>query len=86
MAKSPKIPPTQQTTEESGDFPEVMDVQTVCRFLGIHRNTLSELMHRGDDPIPFKRIGRKYGVRFLKRAVEGWLAGDFDQPKLRRVV
>jgi hypothetical protein len=59
-------------------FPEVMDVPTVCRFIGVHRNTLTELMHRGDDPIPFRRVGRRNGIRFLKRKVEDWLAGELD--------
>lgn len=68
-------------------FPEVMDLETCARFLQVDRHTVSELMVRDDDPLPHRRLGRRNGVRFLKRAVEGWLSGAADQPpQLRRVV
>jgi len=61
-------PRTDDTTPNG--FPEVMNLETAARYLGIHPETLRLKALRGEIP-----GGKPGGWRFLKAALNDFLAG-----------
>ena len=53
----------------SGEVPEVMDIRTLARYLGLGRSKIYGLIRQRK--IPASRIGRQY--RFSKSLVDAWL-------------
>lgn len=52
------------------DFPEVMNIAEVCRYLRIPRSSLYKLAQEGK--IPCQKVGRHW--RFHRLAIDRWLA------------
>lgn len=50
-------------------FPEVMNVEEVCRYLRIPRSSLYKLAQEGK--IPCQKVGRYW--RFRKETIDHWL-------------
>ncbi len=53
----------------TGPVPEVMDIKTLARYLGLGRSKIYGLIRM--KKIPASRIGRQY--RFSKELVDAWL-------------
>ncbi len=53
----------------SGPVPDVMDIKTLARYLGLGRSKIYGLIRL--KRIPASRIGRQY--RFSKELVDAWL-------------
>ena len=51
--------------------PEVLDVAKAAELLGVHRDTVYDMVGRGE--IPHRRVGRL--LRFSRTAVLEWLRG-----------
>ncbi|WP_081820357.1 helix-turn-helix domain-containing protein [Robinsoniella sp. KNHs210] len=43
------------------DFPDVVDVTTLCKMLKIEKKSAYNLLHKKQ--IPYKKIGRLYKIR-----------------------
>lgn len=56
-------------TPLAGPAPEVMDIQTLARYLGLGRSKIYNLIRL--KKIPASRIGRQY--RFSKTIIDSWL-------------
>lgn len=53
----------------TGPIPEVMDIRTLARYLGLGRSKIYNLIRL--KKIPASRIGRQY--RFSKNIIDTWL-------------
>lgn len=53
----------------SEDFPEIMNIDEVCRYLRIPRSSLYKLAQEGK--IPGQKVGRHW--RFRRKAIDQWL-------------
>ncbi|MFH1619726.1 MAG: helix-turn-helix domain-containing protein [bacterium] len=53
----------------TGPIPEVMDIQTLARYLALGRSKIYNLIRL--KKIPASRIGRQY--RFSKTIIDSWL-------------
>ena len=65
MRKKRKAPREQNLTQA----PEIMDIKTLARYLGMGRSKIYGLIRQ--KKIPASRIGRQY--RFSKPIVDAWL-------------
>ncbi len=54
----------------TGPIPEVMDIRTLARYLGLGRSKIYNLIRL--KKIPASRIGRQY--RFSKSVIDNWLS------------
>ncbi|MFA6003453.1 MAG: helix-turn-helix domain-containing protein [Elusimicrobiota bacterium] len=60
----------------TGEVPEVMDIKTLARYLGLGRSKIYGLIRQ--KKIPASRIGRQY--RFSKPLVDAWLRERLIMP------
>ena len=51
------------------DFPEIMNIAEVCRYLRIPRSSLYKLAQEGK--IPGQKVGRHW--RFRRKSIDQWL-------------
>lgn len=64
------------------DFPEIMNIAEVCRYLRIPRSSLYKLAQEGK--IPGQKVGRHW--RFRRKSIDHWLgqmprqSTDFSSP------
>ncbi len=59
-----------------GEVPEVMDIRTLAKYLGLGRSKIYGLIRL--KRIPASRIGRQY--RFSKPLVDAWLKEQLIMP------
>ncbi len=65
-----------------GEVPEVMDIKTLAKYLGLGRSKIYGLIRL--KRIPASRIGRQY--RFSKPLVDAWLKEQLIMPSPERQI